>query len=149
MTDTVRETIVQAVKAVLQGIAGANVERNRRVAISDADVADKPLLVLFEGDEQDITEYSGEDAYALSLFVQAAVKGSGDTAATAANNLRGQIIRALFADRTLGGTCRDLAIDAGGEPIGIAVDSDEIEGFIAAFTITYATKEGDPFTPTN
>jgi hypothetical protein len=149
MTDTVRETIVQAAKAALAQISAANTERNRRNPISDDDVADKPLLVLFEGDEQDATEYSGEDAYALSLYVQGAVRGSDDAAAAAANNLRGLVVQKFFADRTLGGKCRDLTIDSNGEPIGIPVDSAEIESFIAAFTVSYATKEGDPFTPAN
>lgn len=149
MTDTVRETIVQAWVAALSAIDGVTVERNRRVPISDAEVADKAFLAPFEGDEQDVTEYTGEDAYALPLIVQGAVKGSGPAAATAANNLRGKVIRALFADRTLGGKCRDLVLDNNGEPIGLPVDSSEIEGFIAAFIVSYATKEGDPFTPAN
>lgn len=146
MIDTVRETIVQAFKAALVSIADASTERNRRTPIDDASVADMPLLVLFEGDEQDATEYSGEDAYDLSLIVQGAVKGSEEAAATSANNLRGLVIQKIFADRTLGGKCRDIVLDSNGEPIGLPVDSAEIEGFIAAFTVSYATKEGDPFT---
>jgi hypothetical protein len=152
MADACRERIVAAVAALLVTAAAAlathpKVERNRREPLDDVDL---PSLILFEGQELPLNDFSSEDAYRLSLLMQFALKGGGPAAAaTAANNLRAAIMKALRADVSLGGLCRNLEIVDAGDWIGTATLSDDTEGFILQADITYATVEGDPFTFSN
>lgn len=153
MPKSCRQQITEAVLAALgaipvQEIQGGEfkaitLELNRRVAIEESDA---PILILFEGDETPLNDFSSEDAYELAFAVQAAVNGSGSVAVAFANNLRAEVEKALFADRTLGGVARFLELNDGGDWIGVEIDSANTEGFMLAFRVGYATKEGDPFT---
>jgi hypothetical protein len=89
-----REQIIAAALARLEAIGGVTAERNRRTALSEDDLA-QPRLILFEGPDSDITQYSMEDAFEFALRIQGAVKGSGAAAATALNTLRAQVMQAL------------------------------------------------------
>jgi hypothetical protein len=151
MADACREQIVAAVAALLETAAAAlathpKVERNRRDPLDDADL---PGLILFEGQEIPLNDFSSEDAYRLSLLVQCALKGSAAAAAAAANNLRAAIMKGLLADVSLGGLVRNLEIVDAGDWIGTPTLSDDTEGFMLQADITYATVEGDPFTFAN
>ena len=153
MAKSCRQQIAEAVLAVLatvpdQEIEGGQsravtVELNRRVAIEESD---PPILILFEGDETPVNDFSSEDAYELSFAVQAAVNGSGIEAVAFANSLRADVLKALFGNRTLGGLVRFLEATDGGDWIGVDLDSSKTEGFLLAFRVGYATREGDPFT---
>jgi hypothetical protein len=61
------------------------------------------------------------------------------------NTLRAEAIKALKADITLGGLARWLELTDAGDFLG-AETSAETEGALLAFTVHYATREGDPFT---
>lgn len=123
-------------------IAKVNVERNRRVALDDADL---PILVLFEGEAIPSENFSSEDGYDFPFAVQAAIQGSGDDAASRANALRADLLSALYADRTLGGLARDLEVTGAGDWLGCDPPASDIEGFMLALTVTYATRESDPY----
>lgn len=151
MADSCREQIACAVETLLTAMADTidvtpKVERNRRDPLQDADL---PSLILFEGQELPLNDFSNEDSYRLSLIVQGSFAGHGADAAKAANNLRASIIKALIADVSLGGLTRNLEIVDAGDWIGTAAESDDTEGFMLQADVTYATVEGDPFTFTH
>jgi hypothetical protein len=85
------------------------------------------------------------DVYELRLVVQIAARGSGAAAVEFVNALRAEAIKALKADVTLGGLARWLELADAGDFLG-AETSAETEGAMLAFTVHYATREGDPFT---
>lgn len=143
-----REQVVAAYLAVLQTVTGlSKFDRNRKVAITAKEL---PMGILFEGDEQPNDTFSGEDAFDLPLVAQIALEHAGAEGATACNLARANLTKAVLADRTLGGVCRDLIITDPGDWIGVDIDAeDETEGFMFAVQIRYATVEGDPFTFSN
>lgn len=154
MSDPVpcRERIVAAVKSVMESVTGLPVERNRKTPVQGADEGQEselPLNILFEGDEADDTILTGEDGYLLPLLAQVAIDGSGEDAATKCNGWRAQLRRKLMADRTLGGLARDLVVTEPGDWIGVEVVGADIEGFMLAMEVRYATVEGDPYTFSN
>lgn len=147
-----REQIAAAVLVRLQSVALAVAERERTDDLTESDfVAGMvPIARLdqFEDPDQDITEYSGEDAWQMPLRIQGAVAGSGVTGQTALNNLRALVLMALrpAGDWNLGGLARHVEIaDTGAtELAGVAVE--QFKGFVLQLSIQYATREGDPFT---
>jgi len=149
MTIACLEQILARAKTTLSAIDGVTVQRNRRTPVTDDDVATNALLLLFKGPQAETNDFTGQDGYQLTLLIQAAVKGSGESAEAAANDLRAKIAAAMFADRTLNGLASDVQPGDADDWIGIGIDSSEIEGFMLAFTVTYATKEGDPYTFAN
>jgi hypothetical protein len=152
MAKPCRQLIVEAVLAKLTAIpvqetaSGAykdvNVELNRRVPLEETDL---PWVGLSEGDETPLNDFSSMDVYELRLVVQITAKGSGGAAVEYVNALRAEVIKALKADLTLGGLARWLELADAGDFLG-AETSAETEGALLAFTVHYATKEGDPFT---
>lgn len=148
---TCREQIVQAVYDILNTLCDAanaklDKERNRRAAITDDELGDWPLLILFEDQERPENDFSSEDAYVLPLAVQGTIKGSGTEAAQRVNALKGIVQRAMAADLTIGGRARDLQFTDGSQWLSTDSDSGNVEGFMLAFEIAFATREGDPFT---
>ena len=152
MAKPCRQLIVEAALAKLDAIpvqetaGGAykdvTVELNRRVPLEETDL---PWAGLFEGDEAPLNDFSSMDLYELRFVVQIAVKGSGPAAVEFVNALRAEAIKALKADLTVGGMARWLELTDAGDFLG-AETSAETEGALIAFTVHYATKEGDPFT---
>jgi hypothetical protein len=153
MAKSCRQQIVEAVLAALQSldtqpsaggeVKGVIVELNRRTAI---DVDDLPALLIYEGSEQPINDFSSEDAYDLPLLLQGIVAGAGADAVSFANNLRATAMKALMADLSLGGLARNLQFTGTGDLAGADIVAVEVESFELSFTVSYATKEGDPFT---
>jgi hypothetical protein len=151
MTKPCRQTIVEAALAKLATIpvqetaSGAykevTVELNRRVPLEETDL---PWAGLFEGDETPLNDFSSMDVYELRLVVQIAARGSGAAAVEFVNALRAESIKALKADITLGGLARWLELSDAGDFLG-AETSAETEGAMLAFTVHYATREGNPF----
>ena len=152
MAKPCRQLIVEAALATLATIpvqeigSGAykdvTVELNRRVPLEETDL---PWAGLFEGDETPLNDFSSMDLYELRLVVQIAVKGSGPAAIEFVNSIRAEAIKALKADITLGGLACWLELADAGDFLG-AETSAETEGALLAFTVHYATREGDPFT---
>lgn len=143
MADSCREQIVCAALKSLKTIDDITVERNRRDALTDEEL---PSLILFEGPELPLNDFSSEDSYRLSLLVQGSFKGKPADVARDANNMRAMIIKTMMADVSLGGLARNLEISDPGDWIGTPTESDDTEGFVLQFDVTYATKEFDPFT---
>ena len=149
MADTCRERIVAAVAAQLaaiDGVTGLTVERDGVDAIEDAAL---PLLMVYDRDETPVDMYLGEDAFELQVEIEGVAEGDTAAAAAAAlGTLRGRVEAALLADITLGGLARDLRPDAepAPEPLSFDQASRPTKGFARTYVITYATREGDPFT---
>jgi len=152
MADTCRQRIVNVILArlgtvpPLECVDGAprsvNTELNRRATLGEADL---PSQILFEGVETSPNIFSGEDDYIFPLFVQGAVQGTGAEATLVANRLRGEAMKALLVDRSLGGLVRVLEVTEPGDFVGVDVSVDA-EGFLIGLRVEYATREGDPFT---
>lgn len=119
-------------------------ELNRRTPLGAED--ELPSLIVLEAEENPLNDFSSEDAYDLFFIVQGTVKGEGALAVELCNHMRAQVIKALFADRTIGGRVRMLELSDTGDFLGVDVDSVEVEGFLLGFRVHYATVEGDPFT---
>jgi hypothetical protein len=159
MVKSCRQQIVEAAFAIVQTIPAQETAGgaysdvkfflNRRTPlVSDDDAgapADVPAAILFEGGETPLNDFSSLDLYELTLVLQLAAKGAGEEAVAWVNNLRADAIKVLKADLTLGGLVRWLEITDPGDFIG-AETAAETEGALLAFTVHYATKEGDPFT---
>jgi hypothetical protein len=147
-----REQIAAKLKDVLMavtslpGLTGLTLERNRKTTLAGADL---DSLIQFEGDELTSVVFTGEDSYELPLMLQATFAANGESAATRSNFLRATLIKALLADRTLGGLARDILITDPGNWVGVDCDSDDVEGFMLGLLVKYATVEGDPFTFSN
>ena len=152
MTLPCREQIVAAVFTIMGAVSDLPADRNRKTPLNGSEPGkpgDMPRQILFEGDEQEIVEFCGEDAFDLPLLIQVAIEKSGAEAATECNTLRAKLRQALMADRTLGGLCRDLKITEPGDMVGVDVDAEDCEGFILALLVRYATVEADPFNFSN
>lgn len=99
-----RETALEGLYAVLQGLSGPTVERN---VIVPQEVPVDGLLILRDGEpgEPDIsfspTLYSYEHRAEVDVIVQA---GAVDDRQTDLDDLMADIAAAIAADRTLGGT---------------------------------------------
>lgn len=152
MPKSCRQRVVEAAFAKLQavpaqetlaGYSSVKTELNRRAPLEETEL---PFNGMFEGPETPLNDFIGLDLYALTLFVQIAVLGSGETAFAFANSLRADTIKVLKSDFTLGGLARLLELSEEPENfVGVDVAADS-EGAILAFTVHYATNEGDPFT---
>jgi len=141
MPTSCRQQVVEAALVVLSTIS-VTVELNRRVPLAADEI---PRVLLFEGDEIPLNDFSSMDVYELPFAVQAAVAGSGADAAGAANALRAEIQQKLAADRGLGGKVRTLEFTDAGDWIGVETPVD-VEGFVFGFKVQYATRVDDPFT---
>lgn len=152
MAKSCRQQIAEAVVAALQSLdlqptpsgqaKGVTVELNRRAPV---EVDDLPALLIYEGSELPLNDFSSEDAYDLPLLLQGIIGGTGADATGIANNLRATAMKALMADLSLGGLARNLQFTGTGDLVGADIAVVEVESFELAFTVSYATKEGDPF----
>jgi hypothetical protein len=147
VTDTVRERVLAAFFARLEGITGVyglKVERNR-----DTEVTTFPFLVQVDGDhEVDEGFATGIDRYLMTVTVEGYGQApqQGETVQGKLDQLYGKVVQALAADHTLSG----LAVDV--EEQSLDFDIDRVDGhqpggaFSAAFRVEFWTKQGDPFT---
>jgi hypothetical protein len=142
MPISIREQILTAFLIRLQTIANVNVERNRVEPVEAF-----PSLVMIDGGQSTTEENAGFKLHSLRVEVEGYV--SATTAADlgpALNDLHGQVVLALMADRTLG----DLAIDLReGELRDPEID--RIQGhsphaaFSLPFVVDYFTDPSDPY----
>src|SRR5690606_33033541 len=116
MAATCREQIVAAVVArleVITGVPGLAVERDREQPITAAEL---PRLIVYEGAEDPVALFLGEDCFDLRLVIEGGAAGeTASLAASASALLRGKVEQAILADVTLGGLARDIQSD-GEEP---------------------------------
>lgn len=141
MATPCREQVVAALAARLAGIAGIAglvVERDRTVPLAGPEL---PRLVVYEGDEKLWPGFTGEDAFDLQVDVEGYAASAGLAA------LRASADAAIFADRTLGGLARDVELASEAAPQRLEMDqAAPAKGFVRSYQITYATREGDPYT---
>lgn len=147
MATACRELVMQAVAAKLAAIAGVSVERDREEDVTDAEL---PFLALFEGDEQEFDDLTGQRDYVLQVDIEGYAEGvTAVEAAAALSELRGKVQQALLADVTLGLSVGVRNVEEATEspPQRLAVDSARpTKGFVRSFAVSYATAEADPFT---
>ncbi len=148
MPTAARETIMAAIAARLGGIVavpGLTVERDREAAVTDATL---PLLVVYEGDEKEQPDLTGEDGRSLPVEIEGFAGGATTAAATLAlATLRAEVDKALLGDVTLGVGARDLRLADEPPPARLDLDAaPPTRGFARGYVVEYATAEGDPYT---
>jgi len=144
MPTSIREQILTAFLVRLQTIANVTVERNRVEPVEAF-----PSLVMIDGGQSLTEENAGFKLHSLRVEVEGYV--SAPTAAElgpALNDLHGQTVLALMADRTLS----DQAIDLHeGEFRDPEIDRTQGHSPHAAFSLTfevdYFTDPSDPYQP--
>lgn len=131
--------------AAISSISPLTVEREW-----EDDVTDKELTFIgvYEGPETPHADVTGEDGWTQTVIVEGVAEGAAPVAAAqAANALRAEIDRVLFADITLGGLVRDIRYNPEPQPELLkVVAAQSTRGFALAYDIEYGTKEGDPYT---
>jgi hypothetical protein len=106
---SVRETALQALFAVLQGVAGVSVKRNEVLPVK---IPDNGLIILFDGEVTVAETLLSPLRYLIQhrAEVQVAVqKGTPAARDTALDGILTNIAAALTANQTLGGTV-DVAV---------------------------------------
>lgn len=138
MADVVAVRIIDAVYAILAGLAGvAEVE-----VAPPGDPAAFPALHLFDNGEQVRRHDSWSVRAALDLSVIGYVSGDGAAALAGARNLDGDIIQAL-ADSQLGGLAIQVNVGAlTVEPVDLA--RVRVVAFRRQFSIDYSYRTADP-----
>ena len=140
----IREQVLAAFEARLSTIAGVTVERNRVEPVTAF-----PVLVMIDGGQTPSEENSGLKLYALRVDVEGYVQaGTAAELGPALSDLYAQAVKALMADRTLGG----LAIDVReGEMRDPEIDRTQGHGPFAAFSLGFVvdhlTDPNDPYQP--
>lgn len=140
-----REAMLQTLKAVLQTVANAvsdlQVRRNPHV-----EVGHFPMLVLIDGGQEIVTHTRELKVYRATPRIEGYVKASdGDAAGAALNELYGQTLLALHADRTFGGTAMDLF--EGGLTTEMAGEAGAAPHMSFGLTVNvdYQASETDPY----
>lgn len=143
----IREQIHEALEAVLAAalpplFEGIRVERNR-----DAPTQKFPAVnVLDGGNERVEPESTGFNEYTMTPAVEGYVQTErSEELGPAMNELYGQVILALMADRSLGG----LAIDMAEGPMTVEIGRRENQGPVAGFrveiSVRFWTAEDNPY----
>jgi hypothetical protein len=129
--------------AALQQISGIKTARNRRVAL---EVADLPMAILFEGDENPNDTFTRAKTPSISNWRSSFPSTSDGADGATLQCLARQDPAAAAVRSHLGRPGRDLQITSPGDFIGVDVNAEEQEGFLLGVLVRYATIEGDPFT---
>lgn len=146
MPQTVRETVLDGVEAVLAGIPGYQVLRLPSYAIGADDM---PALILIDGGDDVTDRLTAELSLELRFAVVCAVTGDdGHELARNASQARGQVLAALGADPTLNGLVELVRYLGSDDP---AVSNDPGETPYAAYALQWAVEygeaEGNPYRP--
>jgi hypothetical protein len=143
MSLTIREQIYAKLEEVLStALMGVRVERNR-----DSAVQVFPTVVVIDGGQiRQEPESTGFNEYVMTPTIEGWVDGETQAdLGPALNELYGQTVKALMADRKLGG----LAIDMAEGPLEVDVSRRENQGPVAGFAldieVRFWTAEDDPF----
>ena len=139
----IREQVLAAFFARLQGLAGVTVERNRNREVTPEMM---PALVLLEGGQRRQDE-TGLARYVAEADVEGYVLAATDAAlGPTLNDLYARAVVAALADPTLGG----LAVDVreGALDVMIVRESGKpAAGFSLTFEIEFFAAPADPFAP--
>ena len=144
MTQTIRERILAAFTTKLENITTVidlNVERNRTT-----EVTKYPTLIVIDGNQSTDNSNTSFTTYQLQVSVEGYVQDDADKVGSAVNTLYGETVKAILADITLGNLCFDIQEE------DMVVDLDRGEGhapqmaFLLQFSVSYMTKQNDPYT---
>lgn len=147
MPTPVQEQLVAAIKTALDGIsaiAGLTAEREREEMVETDEI---PFLALYELEVTPQEEFAGEDGWSLAVQIEGLAQGATRVAARqAAAELRAEVVKAVLADRTLGGLARDVLSSNELAPAQLDYKvADTVAEFAVAFDVLFATAEGNPF----
>ncbi|MGE5515086.1 MAG: hypothetical protein ACM31D_04620 [Bacteroidota bacterium] len=155
MTEPCREQVAVAFSARIEtlgqgaspAITGLTVERERSDPVTPDDM---PLIAVYDGDQVPAPNFAGEDGWDLSLVVQGLATGATALEARqAANRIEAHVLKVVMdpaGDPTMGIGIRDIQPEAEPRPLALVPDGDAPSAaFSLAFTVSYATAEGDPF----
>lgn len=143
MTDTIRERIIAALEtkySQISTIAGLIVERNR-----DTPVQEFPTLVIIDGQQSPSYDDTGITRYDMEVFVEGYVRAASNDLGTANNALYGAVLKKTMEDITLGGLCFDIRERDMLPDINRNEGEKPEAGFSLLLSVSYLTKEGDPF----
>ena len=139
----VREQVLAAFFARLQGLANVSVERNRNREVAPEMM---PALVLLDGSQRRQDE-SGLARYVAEADVEGYVLAASDAAlGPALNDLYARTVIAALADPTLGG----VSIDVRGGALDVMIVRESgkpAAGFSLTFEIEFFAAPADPFAP--
>lgn len=142
----IRERAYAAFFTVVEGaVAGAFTERN---PLEGLDVPDTlPAALQFDGGHSEAPSLTGEDHYLGRVSVELYAGGATNSAAvTAVNGLWGELVKAVFANRTLGGEALDVRHTETDDPFTLDAESARRVGTMTAFfEIKFSHPEDDPF----
>lgn len=130
--------------ALISGVRGATVERNRRAEITADDAV---LLVLHDGSHTALLTDFQDTAYQMQLTIDAAVTGEYDEdVGPSLNALYAQVIEALMVDPTLGGIAVQIREDGLGIRVATIAESQQPLGFFSLdVTVEFRTGDGQPY----
>jgi hypothetical protein len=137
---SIREQILTALETALLGIGGPSVERDTALPMK---VPARGLIVLRDNGDVPRADFTGADQYDLNVAVEILHDSADGT--TTMDQLRTQVVKALMADRTVGGYAVDLHQGPASELDPLHVEGAAPWSAVSlAFTILYWTAEGDP-----
>ena len=146
MADTVVELGLQAMKGVLDAVKNAQgLYEVYRMRTDEPKTF--PVLNLLDGPQEVITIFQ-KDQYTQRPIVEVYVKETTtNEAARRLEEIRGHVVKAMEADRTLGGAAADVRFVGTADPDASAEPRD-FEYLLLAleFELEVYTEEGDPFT---
>lgn len=149
MTECMREQVLKAFKTALDaieyplypGLAPERIERNR-----DAFVQQFPAVVMIDGDSRTNYDNSGSVFYDMDVEVEGYIQTeSPDDLGSTINALYAAILVAMLADTTLGQVAQDVREQDAKFEISRAQGQKPIAACSILFTVTFYTREGDPF----
>lgn len=135
---TVRDMILAAIEAALLDLA-------TEVEVEPAgDPMDFPALGITDGGHRVIEHEADITRYMMTVTIDGFVEGGGGKAPTAARNtLAANVVAAVMADETLGGTV-ELIEDADFRPFTATLSTQRRLGFAQDFDIQFTTARGNP-----
>ncbi|MDX1531386.1 MAG: hypothetical protein R3362_07660 [Rhodothermales bacterium] len=141
---SIRETAVRALKSAIEGVAGVTAYRGLDVALGPGDL---PAAVLIEGADDADTESSfGTVLHTLALDVEVIVDGDASEAnLQALEDLRAKIVAAVTGPGSPSG---ETVVEAGAAAPDVSPRTGHAPSaaVVQSFIVTYATREGDPYT---
>lgn len=147
MPTPVLETIVAHVASAIAGIstvAELTVARNR-----DEPVKKFPAAIVHDGDvETDESLNTDRADHKLDLAVEFWVEAdSGEALGAARHVLYAEIVKAVLTDRTRGGKASDTVETGNSFDLAVKAEGGKSLAHSAvAFRVTFATRQGDPYT---
>lgn len=149
MSDSLRETVVQALNARLQTITVANLyETNAGLNVSSwrdtpLDINTLPALVWRDTDAA-TPEAGALDVHRLNVEIDCVVAGTSlNSVMILLRKLIADVVKALGSDLTLGGAVHDIL--QGGEEIHVQHEEHKLMNATLAFVLVFSSAHFDPY----